>query len=461
MIKNDGLSVLHNEFDSLARDFARKTDAMYCEINPFYKGEECAQNLLCRLASVYYSSFSIDFRYTAHTTMNVASSIVECYVFLEKSESRIAIPLPIFTDICGLDIREPMVIPFITDAEGMREAFGSICGVLESLFDKLTRICNDDELRAQVMNAYFGEVAQILDLKKKDTEGTSILVYINPALYDFFTLRLSSAPFINYIKGDAKNARKQLKKTKNRLGYEERMLSVIPDTDTCEVTLPRAAEVLSSYNKDGVPKNTSRELLSMMLGWLVFTVAFTLAYSVIYLIPVLIESIDAFYVMGAYENIPFVICGAFLTSIVASYFSRKIFYKLLYPKDYDRYCKLDTVQNTNKELRLMRGMLTVIAALSIVGSILMSRWGIVFREEGFVDNTDFFSLSGEYHDYAEIDRVYYKPDRINGLGETIPFPSYVIVLDDGTEIDMYEYDDTENYENTLIEFLKSKGVKTE
>ena len=460
MKKNNELSTLHKEFDTLAKDFSKKTDAMYCEITPIYKGEECAQNLICRFASVYYTSFAIDFRYTAHSTMNAVSSILECYVFLEKSESRIAIPLPIFTDICDLDVTTPLVIPFITDADGMREAFGAICGVLSSLLVTLSDICNDASRRDEAMEKYFSEIRKILNVKAGEAEGDEIYAYINPALYDFFTLRLASAPFINYIKGDGKSAAKQLKRVKNLLGYEERMLRLMSDELCAEPLLPHAAEVLGAYNKSGMPKNTHREFFAMALGWIVFTFIFTLVYGAIYLL-LLIPYSDAFYLMGPNTNFPFVICGAFLTSILASYYSRKLFYKLLYPKDYDRYCKLDTVQNTNKELRLMRWLFTVIAALSIVGTILMSRWGIVFRDDGFVDNTDFFSLSGEYHDYAEIDRVYYKPDRINGLGETIPFPSYVIVLDDGTEIDMYEYDDTESYAPKLIDFLESKGVRIE
>ena len=142
-----------------------------------------------------------------------------------------------------------------------------------------------------------------------------------------------------------------------------------------------------------------------------------------------------------------------------SYFTRFKFYKLLFPKDYERYCAIDQVQNGEGADKLMKGFLTVIVVCAVAGSILLAKWNVNFKEYGFVDNTKFLSLVGEYHDYEEIDRIYYKADRINGFGEKLDFPSYVIVLKNGKEIDLYEHDEIEEYKDTLIKTLKEKGVR--
>ena len=106
-------------------------------------------------------------------------------------------------------------------------------------------------------------------------------------------------------------------------------------------------------------------------------------------------------------------------------------------------------------------MLVVLVICSLAGTVLFTRFGVNFLEDGFVDNTKFFSVSGQYYQYDDIERVYYMPNRVNGFGETIEYPSYVIVLKDGREIDLYEYDEIEKYEGPLLGHLKKKGVSVE
>ena len=48
---------------------------------------------------------------------------------------------------------------------------------------------------------------------------------------------------------------------------------------------------------------------------------------------------------------------------------------------------------------------------------------------------------------------------VNGLGERLDNPSYVIVMKDGREIDLYEFEDTEICEEKIIGYLRDKGVE--
>ena len=91
--------------------------------------------------------------------------------------------------------------------------------------------------------------------------------------------------------------------------------------------------------------------------------------------------------------------------------------------------------------------------------MLLAKWNINFLPDGFVDNSRFFSFKGEYYSYNEIERVYYKPDRVNDFGDTLDFPSYVIEIKNGKEIDLYEHGEISDYEKELIDFLNEKGVK--
>ena len=106
----------------------------------------------------------------------------------------------------------------------------------------------------------------------------------------------------------------------------------------------------------------------------------------------------------------------------------------------------------------MKIFLWIIIVISLVFLLLTSKWNINFTQNGIIDNSDFFSISGEAYSYSDVKKVYYKSSRVNALGEKLEFPSYVMILNNGKEIDFYEFDEIESYEKELLELLKKKGV---
>lgn len=118
------------------------------------------------------------------------------------------------------------------------------------------------------------------------------------------------------------------------------------------------------------------------------------------------------------------------------------------------------MQNGKGADRFMKGFTYIIFCASIIMSVLLCKWNVNFKENGFIDNTDFLSLRGEYYTYEEIEKIYYVSERTNEFGDTLEFPSYVMVVD-GKEIDFYEFGDIEDYEDELLGFLQEKGITTE
>ena len=119
---------------------------------------------------------------------------------------------------------------------------------------------------------------------------------------------------------------------------------------------------------------------------------------------------------------------------------------------------MENIQNTGGFHKLFKGLLVVIVAACVALCVLLANWNLKFKEEGFTDNTDFFSLSGIDYGYDKVEYVYFKPDRINSLGETLPYPSYVLVLEDGREIDFYELGRISDYSDELLNFFREKGI---
>lgn len=461
MTREQRLTNLFHAFDMRAEAFCRDTGGSYFEIVPTYKGNRRdAQSLKYRSAYIFYNSFAVEFKYTAHGTMSLANSILECLIIPDKSRDGISIPLPLFLDYCDKITAIPLCIPSIIDGLGLDQAFDCICSVLNDTFTLIADVCANEEKRLRVFDSFISEMSALLNVEINDE---NIKYYFDKSLYSFLTLRLTSAHFINYIKGDLKTATKQLGKVKDKLGYEKSLLEEMKSGKI--TTLPDLSsirEALKTYSKGGVQNTSSgKEFFAMFLSWIVLCLGFSAIYLALFFLLVYIEGRSSIYLMGPIYNFPYCILCGFITAIAASYFIRFKAYKLLFPKDFDRFQATDQIQNGTGSDKLMKGFLTVLIICSLIGCVLFAKWNINFGEYGFTDNSKFFSVSGEYHSYEDVDRIYYKSDRVNDFGDTLDFPSYVIVLKSGQEIDLYEYGEIEEYEDTLLEQLKEKGVRIE
>lgn len=465
MTRKERLASLFEAFDRLAERFCEDTQGLCCEIGTVYKKEntEDPEKLRFRLARVWYRAYFLEFKYTARSSMNVSQSILECLIYPEKAPDGIAIPLPLFLDYCGIDEETPLCIPMISTEESMEEAFDCICTVLRTHEDALRDVCESEEGRERVLLTFRQEVVRLLDIDVDPvSEAYEVFPYLNPALYDFFTARFLSAPFLNELRGDRQAAIRQLRRLKKKLGYEVRLLRLWESDRTPSPSLPRTREILcAAYTKGGTPRTPAKELLAMLIAWMLLTLVLIPVYGGIYLLLHLWEGVGAVYHLASSENVAYSICFAFITAICASYFLRFLILKPLYPKDYERQLALDHLQNGKGSDRLIKVLLHALVLISLLLSLLLAKWDVKFIENGFVDNSDFFSLTGEYHAYGEIECLYYKPDRLNDFGETINTPSYVLRLKDGKEIDLFPLAEIEEYGPTLLELLEEKGVRIE
>lgn len=458
MNREERLQLLFAQFDKSAKQFSEDTKAVFCDISSVYKKEETPEDLKLRTAKIYYNSFIVKFVYTAHGMMSVVNSILECRVCFDKIKESMEIPLPMVTDYCDIDIASPLCIPFITNDGGMQQAFDSIGNTVKSLLPLFSDISYDPVYKEKIVSAFEKEVSSIFKMEM-DSETSEVYGEI---LYNFFRTRFTGEAFINYINGNCPKAVKQLGKIKNPTGYEKRVMRLWSDEKKTETSaLSMIEENAEKYNEIGVPKANLKEFTSLFVSWILLTPIPSAIYIGIYFLLFWIEGRDSVYLMGPMYNLPFCILGGFITAIATSYFTRFRFYKWLFKKDYEKYCEMDHIQNGGGSDRLMKGFFVVLVIVSILGCGLFERWNLNFLADGFVDNSTFLSLQGDYHAYSEVERVYYKPDRVNDFDVTLEIPSYVLVLKDGTEIDFYDLDDVSNYEVVLLDHLRDNGIKIE
>ena len=194
----------------------------------------------------------------------------------------------------------------------------------------------------------------------------------------------------------------------------------------------------------------------MFLSWFVLAIGIAPVYLLLYFAVQLFEKRGAEYVVSDPSAWIYTFLLAYITGIATSYFTRLWFYRLLNKKQYDAYEEMDHVVNGAGADKFMRVILGMIVSASIVACVLLPMQNLKFTGGGFWDNSQLFSLQGTHYSYAEIERVYFKPEDQKQYSA-----SYVIVLSSGREINLFDLDDSLSYEEELTSLMKEHGIKVE
>lgn len=454
MKREERLNLLYSEFDKFAKEFFDTTNGNFFNIHSEFKGPEKPENLKHRFAEIYYNSFYIKFKYTAHTTLNVSNSILEVLIYLDKTQNAIPIPLPLFLDYCDITSAKPMIIPSILNGEGMKQAFDCLGGILKENISLISNICYNADKKNLIHQKNIDEMQYIFDVECNSDTPPEVF----EGFLDYFTIRFTVDAFDYILKGNSEKALKKLKKAKKLTGYEKRIVQLLESEGLIDLSdLP----LIISNAAINVGKSDFKEFSTIFISSFIMSIGLSVIYSAIYYLLMFIEGFNSVYLMGPIYGLPYCILCGFITSLALSYFTRFKFYKLFFKKSYERYRENDHIINGGGSDRLMKVFLWVIIILCLAFLLFISKWNINFTEDGFIDNSKFFSVTGDAYSYSDIEKIYYKPNRINGFGEELDLPSYAMKLKNGEEIDFYELEDIERYEKDLLDFFREKDVKIE
>ncbi|MBQ0083856.1 MAG: hypothetical protein KBS52_03715 [Clostridiales bacterium] len=452
MNREERLKTIFAQFERSAKAFCEETGGLSCNVSFSREDKKKSKSEDNRCAKIYYKSYMIVFKYTPHSVLGAAHSILDCWVFFGKSDSDLPVPLPFVVDFCNEDIVAPLSIPYISNERGMEQAFSCVGDVLKKLMQRIADISYDEEQK-QAMQAYFFEEFSTI-IGDSANEAALSDYYFN-----WLTLRFSSIAYLLAIKGKTEKAIKELNKTKDKFRYEKRLLHLWQEGKVSDCSqIPDIVVNLQSINDKGIPKTDTSGFFPIFLSWFVLAIPAAVVYLGIYFLMILLQKHGSVYLTGVLQNFPYTICAGFLTAIPISYFTRFWFSRKIFKKNYEELAEMDHIINGVNSDKVIKVFLYIIVGACVALSVLISKWNINFKKDGFVDNTKLFSVTGIYYSYQEIDHIQYIADRVNGFGETIDFPSYAIVMKNGKTIDLYEYDDVEYYYPELIEFLQSKNI---
>ena len=456
MERNKRLEAVYSEFDAAAQGLCNDTGGILCEITSEYKGEEEDRQLKYRFAKIYYGSFICELVYTAHGTLSQINSILGCVVYADKSEDTIGVPLPLVTDFLDRDVTAPMCIPCISNAAGMRQAIGCIGSVIAQVMPQLVELSTDSEkkealtefFRKELNTAFDMELEQDEEIGEDELTPYEIMQLEKRFYFDLITDRLTSGAFFQYMKGE-KISPRQLKKiteSKKSFGYEKRMARLWQSGQPYEIPdLSAISDGLQLYDSNGVQKPNLRDILALFLSSIVFTLCIEPVYLLLYFAVQFFENRGAEYVLSDPYSWINTFVFSYLTGIATSYFTRLFVYRLLNKEQYDAYEEMDHVVNGAGADKFMRVILGMIVSASIVACVLLPMQNLKFTGGGFWDNSQLFSLQGTHYSYAEIERVYFKPEDHSS----------------GKEINLFDLDDSLSYEEELTSLMKEHGIKVE
>jgi len=489
------------ELERCAGNYSDNNNAISSESKTIFKGQvETFDNVRLHNIDIYHNSYIVRFCYYPHIPFTTSHSVLTCFISLEKAESqRLFYPVSHICAYIGICLKNALTIPLILSTTSMKECFDFILEDLKAIIPQIQDLSYDTERKAVFFNqevesavlmlkreyptddemqklligakeewyplwkAEQGYTANDSELQTEfDELMTRYLCHVQSLMYEdkqkfldyyynFIASRAVGSAAEAYMTGNYAESLKKFKKQKYITAYEKVLISYM---DTAKIPRPHVPESIykniTELYKNGIPKNNFKESLAIAPAMLLFGLIWLPLFLAVYFLFYFIESRDSIYLLGSLENAPSAMLPALLCGIVMIYFNSKRFYKLFFRKNHQRLIELDNAVNSRSTRQFMKGLTFILIIGSIVFLALTVHQNIKMTETGIYDNTNFWSVRGDYYSYDEIDKVYYRAQTPNGYGDMLDMPSYVILFKNGNELDPYRLNTCdEKFLNTL------------
>lgn len=505
--------VLIKRLEECAKSFYNETNALSLEVKTNYNSKlQAADNILSHEIDIYYNEHIVRFSYYPHIPLSTSHSILTCYVSLSKSDSqRLFYPLSQIYGFLGVTPSYALTLPLILSADSMTECFECIADSLTAIHSDIKTLSCSQGKKDALFDAEFGSACDYFksrfpttdDIKSEidktreewygcfisDTyeqplspedetntqsgfeqillrindEAQSMLLADKQKFLTFYFLpllsRSLSSGFESYMVGNYPAAIKKLKKLKNKTQYENLLIDYMENAESPRRHIPESIyKNLTELYKNGISKNNFKEALAIAPAMIIFGAPWAALFLLIYFLFFYFENKNSVYLLGPLENAPCVILPALIMGIVTVSFNMDKFYKLFFRKNSEKLTALQTAASSRSALKFMKGLSAVLLICSTAFLFLTVHQNIKLTENGFYDNTAFFSINGPFYEYEDVERLYYQQQTPNGNGGTFPYPSYAIILKNGERIDIDQFD---SCNEKFLNVFKDKGVEVE
>ena len=376
-------------------------------------------------------------------------------------------------DTSGSDL-DCLFFPCIRNTDILLRCFDVICNKLRDYQSAIVSAANDSSRLAKILAQERYRICDVFGADTFDRDNADFLPR-TLELYRLWTLsRFNTGAYRDFLRGYYAKAAKKYRRMKYKSEYEIKIAALAG-------RLAEAEESAGASGAEGVAVNAGNsgidekytpikdrvlygiyctrgtrsdmrlvanaQLFAFLIGYLVLGALLMLPYTGIYMLFARLAIPDAIYYTALEPyNALFSAVPAILTAIPLSFFIRKPIYRILFWRrgQYRRVIENDSITVTSTTKSFIKGMFYVILTLSIVFIALMANTGIAFTEIGVIDKSGLFTLHGTLYYWYDIDSVWEIEGRVNGYGEWLDAPSYVILTDSGEKIDLYEFTEHED-----------------
>lgn len=428
-----------------------------------YKHNNPSKKLISVSALVSYNQYNIVYEYTPVVFSGQIYSLLDLRLIFDKSiENPVEYTFYELLDFIDRENFKCYTIPAIRNPEMMNRAVKYLYTEMSGYHKSINEFINSDNGLYNLgknywsnFNAYSGKnFSEEIDFETYRKENFETWIY---NLYkQALRIKFSSNPYLHLHRRQYDKFIKQSGKIKFKIPYENRLLQMIQNgvNEDFEILPSGLSEGIVVFEKNKV---SIKELFAIGVSVLLISPLMFAAYAALFYLIGFAASGDMVYV--ASTHIGFMFLPAFITAIAASFFTRRKAYKLFFGKNVNVQLEIDLLVNTKSQYNFMRKFLNLVVIISIIFTFLTAHWNIGFSDSGILDNSGFFSIRGEFIPYSEVSGIYKVAARINGYNERVDYPSYIFLLKDGRQIDLYEFSEVEDIEENILSFLTGKGLE--
>ena len=404
-------------------------------------------------ALIIFKKFTLKLEYKINVGMLVPKSTIEMRFMFDNAKLPVEYSIYDLLDIIEESNFKSYTFPYLTNVSKMIEVLNYLTNEFLVYKDSIEELSESID-KIQILEKNIEQKTQmLLNEKIFESRDAYYLMHMLELYYALDLTRFTTDAYFEYTKGNYKKAIKKYKKLKGKLtAYELRLVKYMK-----EVKQAKATEVnLNTLAMAKKYKGVKYEFIPMVILWSLLTPIWCIIYEGILLIALYLLYNDAIFVGGVQHFMLFM--PAFITAIINSFFLRKWAYKAIFKKEYKELIELDQVENTPKIQYIMSKLFQFIIALGLVFSILLANTNISFYEGYFKDNLELLHLKGEMLEYTDVECVYRAEGFINGFEKIVNYPTYIILIKEGHQIDLSYYMDYVEIEKHIIPIFEKNNI---
>lgn len=432
-----------DRFTQLCRQYESSHDILGFEF------ERDKKSCVCTL---FYRSVKIQLVYRMKTSAANSPSTLYCRVFPLKN-CPVFMHLPHIIPLLGIKDYRACYYPFIETDERMESCFNHLVAFLDELLPAMESFAREERA--------IDELKEFISNNVKDIDPESVLcndsfeqrsyIFSQRTLDRLWVVAFTeSEPWKDYLFGHTAKALQGYGKYEDPIPYIDGLCEFLK-TEEGRHFVPMPRECFSQFDMQAATsgREDGLTLFKCMFAFYPVCAAF---FCVLMGTMQLISSFgtlcwfgDPWYLGALLGGIPAIFGGIALRRRIIPFINRK---RSVSQLEYDDILNSDTING------VARIIFILVAGVSLVFCLYTGRQNIRFFD-GYLDR-NYGILGHEEYRYDEITAIYKMDSRYVDDGRRIDRPSYVLLFEDGTTMDLYsrvEMHEAEEYVLPILEDL--------